>query len=302
MMFNQTAPQDYLNDLHAIGIPKLFHPRMKPRDRANRIQSTKTELNRLRMELQHHRDTLRSRHKSESSEDIKRVLAPYNLLQNLVEQLTQEVKSLEDKLSAGKMLPQGFEFGQFIFGDEDLGEWFIGDEDHYNDWREADDVKQRLNGFKREGQPLVDKLTVIHADYEEQKSIYESTQKKVDKRTKTGFILRRLFVLLVLTVASATGGAYVYLELGNQLGLAGFGLAGIFFLLMPLGYMDWRRRNRKFIAQAREAKTQMRRLQMEGKEVKKRFRPIEFQIKALASKYKTLRAGLSGGKEATEVA
>jgi len=301
-MFNQTAPQDYLNDMHAIGIPKLFHPRLSPRDRANGIQTAKQELGRLKMELQHHRDTLRSKNKSVSNDELKRVLAPYNLLQNLLEQLINEVKSLEDKLGAGKMLPQGFEFGRFIFGDEEIGEWFIGDEEHYQDWKEADDVKQRLNGFKREGQPLIQKLSVIHADYETQKAIYESTQKKVDKRAKKGFILRRLVLLLILTIASGAGGAYVYMEMGNELGLVGFGLAGFFFLLMPLGYMDWRRRNRKLIAKAREAKTQMRRLQREGKEVKKRFRPIEFQIKALTAQYKSLRAGLSGGKQATSVA
>ncbi len=301
-MFNETAPQDYLNDLHAIGIPKLFHPRVKPRDRANGIQIAKKELGRLKVELQHHRDTLRSKNKSESSEEIKRLLAPYNLLQNLIQQLIDEVKGLEEKLGAGKMLPQGFEFGQYIFGDEDLGEWFIGDEDHYEDWREADDVKQRLNGFKSEGQPLINQMSEIHSEYETQKSLYQSTQKKVDKHTKAGYILRRMALLFILIVASGAGGAYVYLEMNNTLGFIGLGLAGIFFLLMPLGYMDWRRRNRNLIATTREAKTQMRRLQAEGKAVQKRYRPIEFQIRALSAQYDTLRAGLSGGKQATEVA
>lgn len=301
-MFNETAPQDYLNDLHAIGIPKLFHPRVNPRDRANGIQKTKKELGRLKMELQHHRDTLRAKNKSASAEEIKRILAPFNLLQNLIQQLTQEVSNLEARLGAGKMLPQGFEFGQYIFGDEDHGEWFIGDEEHYNDWREADDVKQRLNGFKREGQPLIQKLSEIHSEYESQKALYQDTQKKVDKRAKKGYILRRMLVLVLLIAGSAAGGAYVYLEMGNQLGLIGFGLAGLFFLLIPMGYMDWRGRNRKLIAIAREAKTQMRRLQAEGKEVQKRYRPIEFQIRALAAQYESLRAGLSGGKQATEVA
>ncbi len=301
-MFNETKPQDYLNDMHAIGIPKLYHPRMNPRERADRIRSAKQELNRLKVELQHHRDTLRAKSKSLSSDEVKRILAPYNLLQNLIQQLTDEITSLEDKLSSGKMLPQGFQFGEYIFGDEELGEWFIGDEEQYNDWREADDVKQRLNGFKQEGKPHREKLSQIQAEYSERKTEYQVAQKKLDKRHKKGFILRRLFLLLVLTIASAAGGAYLYLELNNQVGLAGFGLAGFFFLLMPLGYMDWKKRNTKLVSYVREQKTQMRRLQAEGKETQKRYRPIEFQIKALSAQYQRLRADLRGGDQVSSVA
>lgn len=302
-MFNETQPQDYLNDMHAIGIPKLFHPRMNPRDRASGIRNAKQELNRLKLELQHHRDTIRSKSKSLPSDEVKRILAPFNLLQNLIQQLTEEVTGLEDKLSKGKMLPHTFEFGAYIFGDEELGEWFIGDEEHYADWQEADDVKQRLNGFKREGKPHLDKLTQIHGEYESRKTDYHKAQAKLDRLHKKSYIIVRIFLLLVLTIGSAAGGAYLYLELSNELlGLIGFGLAGFFFLVIPFGYRDWRKRNRKLISHIREQKTQMRRLQMEGKEVKKRYRPIEFQIKALTSQYQRLRSNLRGGNQVSSVA
>jgi hypothetical protein len=158
-MFNETLPQDYLNDMHAINIPRLFHPRMKPRDRADSIRKAKKELARLTLELQHHRDNLRAKNKKASSEDVTLILAPYNLLQNLLVQLTAEVTGLEDTLAAGKMLPHAFEFGQYIFGVEELGEWFLGDQAQYDEWLEAEQVKQRLNDFKADGQPLLDKLS-----------------------------------------------------------------------------------------------------------------------------------------------
>jgi hypothetical protein len=123
-----------------------------------------------------------------------------------------------------------------------------------------------------------------------------SAQKKLDNQHKRGYILRRQFLLLVLIVASAGGGAYVYIEMANQLGLAGFGLAGFFFLLMPFAYFDWKKRNTKLVSFVREQKTQLRRLQIEGKEIKRRYGPIDFQIKKLNAEYKRLRAGLSGGK------
>ena len=65
---------------------------------------------------------------------------------------------------------------------------------------------------------------------------------------------------------------------------------------MPFAYFDWKKNNTKLVAFVREQKTQMRRLQMEGKEIKKRYRPIELQVEALEAQYHNLRAGLAGGK------
>ena len=301
-MFNQTTPQDYLNDMHAIGIPRLFHPKMNPRDRATGIQKAKKELGRLQVELQHHRDNLRNQNKKAPADEVKQILAPFNLLQNLLQQLKDEVNALEEKLASGKMLPHSFEFGRYIFGDEEQAEWFIGDEAQYEEWLQAEELKQRLETFKQDGQPLIDKLNDIQSEFGKLKVVYQVDQKKLDKRHKKGYILRRLFMLLILMIASGGIGAYVYLEMNNPMGLAGFGLAGFFFLLMPLGYIDWKKRNTKLVSSVREQKTQLRRLQLEGKEVQKKYRPIEFQIKALESQYHNLRKGLSGGKQANSVA
>jgi len=295
-MFNQTVPQDYLNDMHAINIPRIFHPKMKPRDRADGIRKAKQELGRLTLELQHHRDTLRSKNKKTSSEELTRILAPYNLLQNLLVQLTSEVVNLEDIVASGKMLPHAFEFGHYIFGVEELGEWFLGDQDQYDEWLEAEEVKQRLNGFKEDGQPLLDKLTKIQREFSELKVTYLAAQKKLDKQHKRGYLVRRLLLLVLLMGLSSAAGAYVYIEMTNSLGLVGLGLAGFFFLLMPFAYFDWKKSNTKLVASVRELKTQMRRLQMEGKEVKNRYRPIEIQVQALQKQYDDLRAGLAGGK------
>lgn len=301
-MFNQTTPQDYLNDMHAIGIPRLFRPKLNPRDRATGIQSAKKELGRLQVELQHHRDALRNKHKKAPAPEVKNVLAPFNLLQNLIQQLHDEVTGLEDKLASGKMLPHGFEFGQYIFGDEAQGDWFIGDQVQYDEWLEAEDVRQRMLGFRQDGQPLLDRLAKVQTEFGQLKAVYQSEQKKLDKHQKRGYILRRILLLLLLTIMSASAGAYVLIEMGSQLGLIGFGVAGFFFLLIPFAYRDWKRRNAKLVATVREYKTQLRRLQLHGQEIKKKYRPIEFQIKSLDAQYRKLRAGLSGGKQVTSVA
>ena len=295
-MFNQTLPQDYLNDMHAINIPRIFHPKMKPRERSDGIRKAKQELGRLTLELQHHRDTLRSKNKKASSEEVTRILAPYNLLQNLLVQLTSEVVNLENILGAGKMIPHAFEFGRYIFGVEELGEWFLGNQDQYDEWLEAEEVKHRLNGFKEDGQPILDKLSKIQSEFSALKVTYQAAQKKLDRQHKRGYMLRQFLLLVLLTGLSAAGGAYVYIEMTNTLGLVGIGLAGFFFLLIPFAYFDWKKRNTKLVAIVREQKTQMRRLQMEGKELKNRYRPIELQVQSLEAEYHKLRAGLAGGK------
>lgn len=301
-MFNQTTPQDYLNDMHAIGIPRLFHPKMNPRDRATGIQNAKKELGRLKVELQHHRDTLRTKNKKSSPDEVTRILAPYNLLQNLLQQLTEEVGGLAETLASGKMLPHSFEFGRYIFGDEEQAEWFVGEQTQYDEWLEAEDLKQRLDGFKEDGQPVLDKLAAIQSEFEAIRVVYQADQKKLDKRQKGGYILRRLALLFFLVIGCSVAGVYAYVQLTNPIGLVGFGLAGFFFLVMPFGYFDWKKRNVKLIATVREEKTQLRRLQLEGKDLKKKYQPIAFQIKSLEQQYHKLRADLVGGKQSTSVA
>jgi hypothetical protein len=142
-------------------------------------------------------------------------------------------------------------------------------------------------------------LSAIQNEFTQLKAIYQSEQKQLDKQHKRGYMIRRVLLLLILTGVSAVAGGYVYIEMGNTLGLAGFGLAGFFFLLIPFAYFDWKKRNVKLVASVREQKTQMRRLQIEGKEVQKRYQPLKLQIKALEAEYRSLRSGLAGGKIAT---
>lgn len=301
-MFNQTTPQDYLNDLHAIRIPALFEPRINARDRATGIRNAKKELGRLKVELQHHRDSLRSKNKKSADDELTRILAPYNLLQNLIQQLTAEVSKLEDILASGKLLPHGFEFGEYIFGDEEKGEWFVGNQGDYDEWMEAEQVKLRLDGFHDTGEPLRQRLAKIQNDFADMKAVYQKAQKKLDRQHKRGYIFRRILLLLLFTIGAGGVGGYLYFVENVQLGLIGLGLGMFFFLLIPFAYSDWKKRNTKLVGSVRELKTQLRRLQLEGKDIQKQYRPIEFQIKSLQQEYSRLRAGLSGGKQDTSVA
>ena len=104
-MIEKPTPQDYLDDLHAIGVTRLFQPHLIARDRAAGIRRVRQELGRLRTELTLQRDSMGEDGNELSAEESKRRAAPLSLLLLLHEQLVDEVNDLERSLSSGKPLP-----------------------------------------------------------------------------------------------------------------------------------------------------------------------------------------------------
>ena len=76
-----------------------------------------------------------------------------------------------------------------------------------------------------------------------------------------------------------------------------YGLGAFFILLVPLAYIDWKSRDMNLESRLRIVETNMRQLQTEGKQVMKRYHPVELQIKTLIAQYKRLRAGLHNTPE-----
>ena len=50
-MIEQPTPQDYLDDMHVIGIPRLFQSHVDARERAAGIRRVRQELGRMHTEL-----------------------------------------------------------------------------------------------------------------------------------------------------------------------------------------------------------------------------------------------------------
>ena len=65
-----------------------------------------------------------------------------------------------------------------------------------------------------------------------------------------------------------------------------YGLGAFCILLVPLAYIDWKNRDYKLESKLRQIETRMLQLQTEGKQVMKRYHPIELQIKTLIAQYK----------------
>ena len=287
-MIDPPTLQDYLDDMHAFGIPSLFRLDLSPRERAAGIRKARQELGRLRTELAHHRGTLNENNQALSADERKRMSAPFNLLLLLHEQLVDEVNTLEQSLSSGKTLPPGLEFGRHIFGDEQTGEWFVGSQEQFNDWQNIQQFKQRLDALKEKGRPLRQKLGEIRTELEALAKQHQKVQQRLNKRHKRIFVLRRLGLLVVLMTASGGAGIY-YFNTFRNFSLIALGLAFICVLLMPIVIVNWKTPRTRLNASRRRLETEMRSLQSEGNQLKQRYQPLELQIKALEVHYKRMR-------------
>ncbi len=283
-MIAQPTPQDYLDDMHAIGIPRLFQSYVDARERAAGIRRARQELGRLRTELTQHRDNLGGSNGALSPEEIRRMSSPLNLLLLLHEQLLGEVNDLEHSLSNGKPLPYSFRFGQHIFGDEGAGEWYIGSQEQFEEWGRIQQFKRRLDALRVQGQPAREQLGTIRADLQALSEKHQKTQQKIDRRSARIFVMRRLGMLVLLVVASGTVGIHYFNSFRN-FSLVAFGLAAACTLLIPIVIANWKDPRTRLNSRRRKLESEMRDLQYEGNQYHQRYQPLELQIKALEVHY-----------------
>ena len=283
-MIELPKPQDYLDDMHAIGIPSLFQSQLNTRERAAGIRRARQELGRLRTELTHHRDTLGARNEAILQEDAKRQAAPINLLLLLHEQLVEEVGDLEHSISNGKPLPYSFEFGRYIFGDAEGGDWYIGSQEQFEDWGRIQQFKGRLDALRLQGQPMRDQLGGLRSDLEALKEQHQKTQSKIDRRNTRAFVLRRIGMLVVLISVCVIIG-YHYFNSHRDFSLVAFGLAAVCGLLIPIVIANWKDPRTRLNSKRNRLESEIRDMQYEGMQYRQRYQPLDLQIKALEVHY-----------------
>ncbi|MCY4538462.1 MAG: hypothetical protein OXE52_09575 [Chloroflexi bacterium] len=283
-MIAQPTPQEYLDDMHAIGIPHLFQSFIGTRERAAGIRRARQELGRLRTELTQHRDNLGGSNGALSPEETRRMASPLNLLLLLHEQLLSEVNDLEHSLSNGKPLPYNFRFGQHIFGDEDAGLWYIGSQEQFEEWGRIQQFKRRLDALRVQGQPIREQLGSIRADLQALGEKHHNTRQKIDRRNTRIFVMRRLGMLVVLMAASGTVGIHYFNSFRN-FSLVAFGLAAACLILIPIVVANWKDPRTRLNSRRRKLESEMRDLQYEGNQYHQRYQPLELQVKALEVHY-----------------
>ncbi len=283
-MIQQPSPQDYLDDMHAIGIPGLFQPHLTTRDRAAGIRRVRQELGRLRTELTLQRDTAAEEAAVDRADARKRAAAPLNLLLLLHEQLLDEVNDLERSLSNGKPLPYSFDFGRFIFGDAKSGEWFIGSEAQFDEWRNIQQFKRRLDALREHSQPAREQLTEFVGELEALTLTHEKRQAKIDRRKTRSFVMRRIGLLVILLAASAAVSAH-YFNTFRNLSLVALGLAAACAVLIPIVIVNWKDPRTRTARKQRKLEQQIHELKQQGAAYHQSYQPAELQIKALEVHY-----------------
>ena len=177
---------------------------------------------------------------------------------------------------------------------------------HYNrmmdTWEAARLVKNRLDSFIEEGQPLRERVESIRGELEELRQQREKLQRKLEKRQKRGAFSRRMILHIMLVLASGAVGFYLHYTGERDYASVMYGLGAFCILLVPLAYIDWKNRDYKLESQLRQVESRMLQLQTEGQQVMKRYHPIELQIKTLIAQYKRTRAGITNSNESPEVA
>ena len=281
-MVEKPSPQDYLDDMHAIGITRLFLPHIDPRERAAGIRRARQELGRLRGELTLQRDN--AAQNGASAAAARRDAAPFNLLLLLHEQLVDEVGDLERSLSAGKPMPYSFDFGRYIFGDESSGDWFIGGQSEVDEWRRIQQFKTRLDALREQSQPTRAQLGGVRSELEALTAEHEKRQRKIDGRQRASTIRRQVALLIVCGAASGIVGFRMW-ELDRSLSLVGWGMVAVCAALIPIAIANWKNPQTRKAAQQRKLEEKIAQAQAQGMQQRQTYQPLDLQIKALEVHY-----------------
>ncbi len=283
-MMQQSSPQDYLDDLHAVGLTRLFLPHIDSRDRAAGVRRARQELGRLRGELMLQRDSSIELNGANSPEAARRSAAPYNLLLLLHEQLVEEVGDLERSLSAGKPMPYSFDFGRYIFGDEATGDWFIGGQSEIDEWRRIQQFKARLDALRQKSQPARDQLGGVRHELEALTAEYEKRQQRIDRRMQPATIRRQIALLILAGSTSAIVG-WQFWTVDRGFSLVAWGMVAVCTMMIPITIANWKNPRTRKAAKQRKLERQIRQVRAQGLQQRQTYQPLDLQIKALEVHY-----------------
>lgn len=289
-MIEMPTPQDYLDDMHAIGITRLFLPHIDPRDRAAGIRRARQELGRLRGELSLQRDNAIERNGARSPEAIRRATAPYSLLLLLHEQLIEEVGDLERSLSTGKPTPYGFDFGRYIFGDESSGDWFIGGQSEIDEWGRIQQFKARLDALREKSQPAREQLLGVRSELAALTAEHEKRQQKIERRQQPRTIRIQIGLLALAGTASGISG-WQFWNANRDLSTVAWGLCAACALLVPIAIANWKNPRTRKLSKQRKLERQIEQVRAQGHQQRQGYQPLDLQIKALEVHYNRMLDG-----------
>ncbi len=290
-------PQDYLDELHEIDVPRLFDPSLSREQRMNLIQLTRKDLRHWLQGIEALVDKIGERFGAENAAEQRLAQAPYELLVTLGHQLDKAIDDLEEKLKKERALPEGFMFGQIIFGDETSGEWHLGSRADAERFQEMLAIQRRLEKLMDEYKPLVHRIKVIQTRRKETTSDVRDWMQEYRQKQSTGYIAGRLVGLLLLTLLFLGAGAFLSLSDDTLIATdsdpilgAALVVAGVAFCIAMI--VIYRRRKRRLNELREDIQTGKRRVaqyKREFQEQKRHYFPINQLVTELRHDYRDLR-------------
>jgi hypothetical protein len=291
-------PQEYLDELHDIDVPRLYDPALSREQRLNLIQLTRKRLRQWRNGVEALVEKIGERYGAENADEQRLAQAPYQLLATLGKQLDEAIDELETIVKKGRVVPEGFVFGDRIFGNPESGEWHLGTRADAERFDEMLSVHRRLSQLMEEYKPLVQKMKVIQQRIKEMKNDLRNWMQEYQQKQSTGYIATRLAGLLILALLLLAAGAFFFTseqivvatETDRVLGVLLI-VAGVVFTIAAI--VIYRRRSRR-LNELREdiqaGKQRLRQYKKDFQEQKRHYFPINQLVTDLRADYRDLRA------------
>lgn len=296
--FTDTPPQAYLDELHSVDVPKLYDPLLSKQQRGNLMVLIRKRLNDWQKKIRTQIKSIEGRYDKSNQDKSLLVSAPYKTLEDLGTDLNSAIMELERSMRAGRVVPQGFGFGDHIFGDLERGEWHLGDRDDVHLWDDYSSLRRRMETIGGEYKPLVQNVKLTQARVKQQQNDLKdmmSTYKR--RKSPLNIIVRLLPVLLAVIFALAVGWYTIRNEEPVAEAMSNQAIGGILLLVGTVGailMVVLVRRRTRHLNDMKENITQGKRFLRDLKDAYKQARidyyPTDKLYKELKAEYKILKA------------
>lgn len=296
--YEDVPPQDWLDELHAFDIPRVWDIQLNKTQRTNLISRAKNQLGTWRKALQDQLKTIQRRYDKSNRDAMSKMLAPYKKLESLGNDLNSRLRDLEKRIQAGKAVPQGFAFGTRIFGDMESRRWHFGDREDEIRWDDFMDAERRYKSMGREYRNQSNSLKNIKLQLNEQKSELQKLSKQYKQRSGCAQIGVRLFIVLLTVIFCLIVGAAAFFEdspLVSSISNEVFGsimlILGVVGAIVAIILARRRTRSVSTLQQEiTETRSSLKQLQQEGKRQKKLLFPTQQTFKEVTRNYQQLKA------------
>jgi len=276
-------PQSFLDRIHVADVSACFSPRLQRRQRQSQMRFTRDTLAEVREELTNYLNYL------QQASDNPRALIPYRRLLGLVENAERALNHLEETLEAGKLLPKSVKVPRRIFGSEERGEWYFGDDEGFKRFEYAEQIRRRLINLMKERDPMRNELQVVKGRMDALSKEYARLDRIYQRRKRPRYFWRVVLFLLLVSVGMFVGAAFTMGIV--QFALIGFGVA-LLLLILPL-WRTWRRDLRKRDADLKALRDQIKEVSAEGRKLQMRYLPLNDMCEEMRAEYAELRRGFA---------